>query len=242
MGSTLVTGTTGGIGEQIALYILGQQNTKVIGVGRRAAPTSLSSNPNYQHVQGDLSQETTIAEIKKVVGSHLDGAVFNAGLLDSITKVANTDMAAFHRVFEINLFSVVNLTKALIPALRNSNGRAIYVSSDASTIAFQAWAAYNASKAALNQFVATLAAEEPQITAIAVAPGVVDTGMQDAIRGKHVNSGEMSEEEASSFESLKAEGKLVSSQESGALYGRLCLSASRDLSGKYFQNNDPVIQ
>lgn len=241
MPSVLVTGTSAGIGEQIALYLLKQEGIKVIGVARRNAPASIATHANYHHIQGDLTCESVIQQIKREVGNTLHGAVFNASILEGVAKLESMDLDAFKRVFEVNLFSVLNLTKALIPALRSAHGRAIYVSSGASQYGYQAWGAYGASKAAINHVVLTLASEEPEIVALSVAPGVVDTPMQEDIRNKHVLGGQMSESDAKKFTSLKVENKLVDPRDSGVLYGRLALHAKKDLSGKYFRYSDPEI-
>lgn len=240
MSTILVTGTSSGIGEYIAQYLLTKPSVSVIGVSRRSSPESLAGNSSYSHITGDLTQQSTIDDIVAKVGSKLDGAVFNAGILDSVNKLSNTDIDSFKRVFDVNLFSVVELTKALIPALRAAQGKAIYVSSGASTNGYQAWSAYGASKAALNLVVATLATEEPEITAVSVAPGVVDTDMQGLIRGK-VEEKQMSSSDMDKFHSLKREGKLVDPKDSGETYGNLALYAPKELSGKYLRYNDPEV-
>ncbi|QEL59904.1 hypothetical protein SBP28_001931 [Candidozyma auris] len=71
-----------------------------------------------------------------------------------------------------------------LPHVKESNGRFVAVSSGASTKSYYAWGAYGASKAALNHLVQTMVAEDPQVNAISVAPGVVDTNMQEDIRTK----------------------------------------------------------
>ena len=236
----MVTGTSSGIGEYTAKYLLAQK-AEVIGVARRDAP-ALAGHAGYTHLRGDLSDPATVAEIARVAGQGpLDGVVFNAGILESVTQVANTKLADFRKVFDVNLFAVVDLTQALVPLLRATKGRAIYVSSGAATNAYTGWAAYGSSKAALNLVAATLAKEEPELTVVSVAPGVVDTGMQDLIRGTHVGTGEMGAD-AQKFLELKQSGKLVDPRDSGDLYGSLALRAPHSLSGKFFRYDDPVLQ
>lgn len=238
MPTIFVTGTSAGIGEQISLFLLAQPSTKVIGVARRAAPESIATNPNYTHIIGDLTDASTYSKIRETVGSKLDGAVFNAGVLDSVTKLEHTDMNAFRKVFEVNFFSVVELTRELIPALRATHGRAVYVSSSASEHPIQAWTAYGTSKAALNLMVSTLAVEEPDITALSIEPGVVDTSMQSLIRG---NTEGMSEEDLKTFRSLKENKNLVSPEDIGKIFGSLALAAKHELTGKYLPFNDPLL-
>jgi len=61
-------------------------------------------------------------------------------------------------------------------------------------------------KAGLNHFTRVLAAEEKEITAIAVRPGVVDTPMQAFLRKKGPLA--MPPETAAYYQSLKVEGRL----------------------------------
>ena len=51
--------------------------------------------------------------------------------------------------------------------------------------AYSTWGAYGASKAALNHLAMTMKSEEPDITTIAIRPGVVDTEMQRELREVH---------------------------------------------------------
>lgn len=235
MPTILVTGATGGIGEQTSLYLLSQPSTKVIGVARRAAPSSISSNSNYTHIQGDLTEASTISKITEVVGSKLDGAIFNAGIMDSLTRLEHTDLNVFRKVFDVNFFSIIELTRALVPALRASHGRAIYVSSLASEQPLPTTTAYGTSKAALNLMVATLATEEPDITALSIEPGVVDTPMLAHFR----DSGSDDKSLEGIFEEFKK--NLTNPKLIGELFGRTILTAKHDLSGKYLHHDDPVL-
>lgn len=63
--------------------------------------------------------------------------------------------------------------KGSIPELRKSKGRIIFVSSGAAVTGYQGWGAYGASKAAMNHLSLTLAVEEPNITSVAIRPGVI---------------------------------------------------------------------
>jgi NAD(P)-dependent dehydrogenase (short-subunit alcohol dehydrogenase family) len=71
---------------------------------------------------------------------------------------------------------------AAIPELRKSQGNVIFTSSDAGEKpTFAAWGAYGATKAAVSYIVKVLALEEPQITPVAVYPGVVNTPLVKGI-------------------------------------------------------------
>lgn len=236
--SILVTGCSAGIGLNITETLL-SKNVPVIGVSRR--PTNIS-NPNFTQIQGDLcdanTQEAIILAVKKL--DKLHGVVFNAGVLGALQRIEHLSMANFKDVFDINVFSIVALTSKLVPFLRGG-GRAIFVSSGASSSGYPAWSPYGASKAAINLFALTLAHEEPDIVSLSVAPGVVDTDMQTLIRDKHVGTGELDAKDEQKFLNLKAQNKLVKPEDSGRLYANLVLGATSDLSGQYLRYDDPKL-
>ena len=84
--------------------------------------------------------------------------------------ISETSAHELHEVFDINFFSVVLLTQALLPLLKKSaSGRIVNVSSQlgsltlhatrAERVAYNKRLAFNASKAALNMFTVLLARE-----------------------------------------------------------------------------------
>lgn len=234
----LVTGTSSGIGLEIAKSLVAQ-GVKVVGVSRRQ---SSLQHEHFKSVTGDVSDPQVHKQIISALGGELSGVVFNAGVLDAVTTIASADANAWRKLFDTNLFSIVGLLPDLIPLLRSSHGRAIFVSSGAATSAYQAWGAYGASKAALNHLSMTLAKEEPEITSVAVAPGVVATEMQQAIRSTHTSSGHMKKEEAEKFHSLHEKKQLVDPEDSGRFYANLVMKASHDLSGKFLRYNDEILK
>ena len=78
----------------------------------------------------------------------------------------------------------------------------------------------------------TLAAEEPEITTVAVRPGVVDTDMQVEVRG---HNGVMDDKDVGKFRTLFEEGKLLKPEQPGNVMSRLAVGAKNDLSGKFLR-------
>jgi NAD(P)-dependent dehydrogenase (short-subunit alcohol dehydrogenase family) len=76
-------------------------------------------------------------------------------------------------VFETNMFGAALVTKAAIPHLTapDSGGRAVFLSSDASELAFPGLVAYSASKAALGRFCQGLGDELPALKVSEVVVG-----------------------------------------------------------------------
>ena len=92
--------------------------------------------------------------------------------------------------------------KAAIPELRKTHGRIILTSSGGAVTGYSAWGAYGSSKAAINHLALTLKAEEPDITTIAIRPGMVDTEMQREVR--EVYHQKMDEKDREKFMGAKA--------------------------------------
>lgn len=119
--------------------------------------------------------------------------------------------STIHLYLRTRIYKSLQLTnikiQAALPALRESNGRIVMISSGAAVHSYSTWGAYGASKAAINHLAMTLAAEEPGVTTLSIRPGVVDTGMQQDIREKHHKV--MDENDRKKFLELKQEGKLL---------------------------------
>ena len=85
---------------------------------------------------------------------HIDGLILNAGTLDPLCRVGNTDISleSWKAIFDINFFSLVTALKGALPALRKSKygGRIVFVSSGAAVGGTPGWGPYSASKAAMN--------------------------------------------------------------------------------------------
>ena len=116
----------------------------------------------------------------------IDLWVNNAGLLAPIAPLRDADPGELRANVEANVVGVMYGSAAFVRHVRSRDGGGVLVniSSGAATKAYEGWAAYCASKAAVDHLTRVVAAEEADagLRAFAVAPGVVDTGMQEAIR------------------------------------------------------------
>jgi NAD(P)-dependent dehydrogenase (short-subunit alcohol dehydrogenase family) len=190
----LVTGANTGIGKEIARQLAAAGMTvyaasrdaergerAVAEIGRGTRPLML-----------DVTDAGSIATAARQVPA-LDILVNNAGIsLDDKTPDKET-IDGFRRVYETNVFGVVAVTNAFLPALRQSaHPRIVNISSSTGSLTLAderaaagraggSFAAYRSSKAALNAltifYAHTLAADGFKVNAL--APGLRRTGLND---------------------------------------------------------------
>ena len=111
----------------------------------------------------------------------LDVLVGNAAALGVLTPTPQLDPRVWDRVMAVNATANWRLIRAFDPLLRASSaGRAMFVTSGAARGHFAYWAAYAASKAALEALVTCYAAEidKTKVRANIVDPGIVRTTMR----------------------------------------------------------------
>ena len=180
----LVSGSTSGIGEQVARDLaqagahLVVNSSSSVEAGRTLAD-SLPTESIY--VQTDISQEEqskamVAATIEKF--GRLDILVNNAGWT---TRVPHTDMEALSneilfKTFEVNVYGTWWLSRAAMPHLeRAEQGCIVNVSSVAGVRAIGSSTAYGMAKAAMNNLTLDLARNFRSVRVNAVAPGLVAT-------------------------------------------------------------------
>jgi NAD(P)-dependent dehydrogenase (short-subunit alcohol dehydrogenase family) len=126
-----------------------------------------------------------------------------------------------------------------MPALREARGRVVNISSGAATRTLAGWGAYCTAKAALKMATEMLADEEPDVTAVSVRPGVVDTSMQATVRSK--GRSVMTEAGHDQFLSLHEEGKLLDPAVPGSAVAALALHAPPSMSGAFVSWDDAAV-
>ncbi|MHB8379387.1 MAG: SDR family NAD(P)-dependent oxidoreductase [Acidimicrobiales bacterium] len=190
----LVTGSTSGIGLATAQRFAHRGDTVVFNSARsvEAGERLASATPGSHYVQADIAVagngERLIREVLERCGQ-LDVLVNNAGTTKVIAhrdlEAANVEV--WREIFEVNVFGTWQLSVAAMPALRESRGSIVNVSSIAGVRPTGSSIPYAASKAALNHLTALLAkVVGPEVRVNAVAPGLIDTPWTedwDVVRG-----------------------------------------------------------
>ena len=146
MKTLLITGASSGIGKATAVEAA-QLGWKVIACGRNQERLNEAQthHPNIETLSFDI---TNNSECKRALGTlRVDAVILNAGTCEYV-DVNAWDVEVFRRVFDANLFGVVNCLEALLPNLRRGN-QLVFIDSLARLLPFTRSQAYGASKAAL---------------------------------------------------------------------------------------------
>lgn len=179
----LVTGSSSGIGEATARAFAQRGAIVVINSSSSVAAGEAvaASLPQSTYVQGDISSEADVARIVAHVQDRhgrLDCLVNNAGTTQVIAHhdLETADLTVWRRIFEVNVFGTWALSVACVPALRQTMGSIVNISSLAGIRPTGSSIPYASSKAALNHQTVLLAKVlGPDVRVNAVAPGLVDT-------------------------------------------------------------------
>lgn len=201
----VVTGASRGIGATLA-GTFAAQGMK-LGVCSRSAP-ALEASESVVATRLDVCDEDAIEKFaNEVIGrfGRIDLWVNNAGVLDPIAPLRNVSAADFRDHIDINLTGVFLGTRAFVRHVREREGEGVLinVSSGAAWKAYAGWTAYCAGKAAVERLTEVVQLEEADagLRAYSVAPGVVDTEMQELIR----RSSEADFPEVERFREMKAD-------------------------------------
>ncbi|TCC26323.1 SDR family NAD(P)-dependent oxidoreductase [Kribbella sindirgiensis] len=173
----VVTGASSGIGAASARY-LAREGFEVICAARRLDRIeALAKEIDGRAVQCDVTSAEDVAALTAAVGDELQVLVNNAGGAFGLEPVADADLDAWRRMYEVNVIAVAAVTKSLLPALIAGRGTIIVMGSTAGQVAYEGGGGYVAAKHGAKAVVDTLRLElyDQPVRVSEIAPGMVQS-------------------------------------------------------------------
>jgi dehydrogenase/reductase SDR family member 7B len=199
-----ITGASSGIGEALVRDFI-SEGARVIAssndlAGLEKVKNSLgSSSAGMQMVPFDLSETGNINElVANAINEtgHID-YLLNIGGISQRARIDETPLWLDRKIFEINYFGTIALTKAVLPYMVSQrSGHILATSSISGRFGFPLRSAYSASKQALHGFFETLYLENKKnnIKVSVIIPGRVRTAISvHALDGKGKEHGRLDE-------------------------------------------------
>ena len=193
MPTAIVTGASRGLGLALA-HALADRGWRLVvdardGAALEAAVAPLRHRTHVVAIAGDVRDAWHRSGLVAAAGPRIDLLVNNASDLgpSPLPTLGMLPLDALEQVLHTNVVAPLGLVQTALPQLVEG-ARVINVSSDAAVEPYEGWGGYGASKAALDQLSAILAAENPGLRVYAVDPGDMHTRMhQDAFPGEDIS-------------------------------------------------------
>jgi NADP-dependent 3-hydroxy acid dehydrogenase YdfG len=174
----VVTGASSGIGAATARRLAAEGYDVVCAARRTDRIESLAQEIGGTAVRCDVTSAEDAQALAETVGPTLDVLVNNAGGAFGSDPVAESDPDDWRAMYEVNVIGVLNVTKALLPALVASGDAVLVnVGSTAGRIAYEGGGGYTAAKHATQVMTETLRLElcGRPVRVTEIAPGMVRT-------------------------------------------------------------------
>jgi 2-keto-3-deoxy-L-fuconate dehydrogenase len=222
----LVTGAASGIGLATAT-LMREEGAQVAVLDM--APTGPDG---FMYDRADVTNDTEVgvavhAAIERLGG--LDILVNNAGV-GAQGGIEDNDDEEWRRVFDVNVFGMVRVTRAALPTLRKSPcGAIVNTASIAATAGLPSRVLYSATKGAVLSLTQAMAADliTEGVRVNAVNPGTADTPWIGRLLDKSVDPAA----ERAALEARQPHGRLVSAEEIAAAIVFLASPASGSTTG-----------
>lgn len=227
-----ITGASSGIGEAMAI-LAAERGARLVLSARRESELqrvrSACLNPQTVAVLPvdltDFDAEATARQAESFFGP-VDVLVNNAGISQRST-VLDTQMAVYRRIFELDFFACVALTKAVLPGMvARKRGQLVVISSVVGYVGTPLRSGYAAAKHALHGFYDALRAEvwRENVQVTLICPGFIKTNVSlNAITADGGRHGLMDDGQLHGMDPAECARQIWAAVESGreeALIGR----------------------
>ncbi|MDG1288459.1 MAG: SDR family oxidoreductase [Lentibacter sp.] len=193
--TVLITGASRGIGEATA-RLFAREGANVVLTARSEAvidEIALDIGENAMSIPCDVSKYGHMRDaVEHAIGrfGRLDILIGNAGVIEPVAMLAESDPEAWGDAIDINLKGVYHGMRAAMPhMLKQGHGTIITISSGAAHNALEGWSHYCASKAgaAMMTKAAHVEGAAKGLRVMGLSPGTVATQMQREIKASGVN-------------------------------------------------------
>jgi NAD(P)-dependent dehydrogenase (short-subunit alcohol dehydrogenase family) len=231
----IVTGASRGIGAAAAAALAASGATVVLTArnGRLAEDVARSIGGSASASACDVADFAAFAALvaaTKARFGRLDALINNAGVIEPIATIADSDPADWARNIGINLVGAYHAIRAVLPGMvADGGGTIVNISSGAAIRPLEGWSAYCSAKAGLHMLTRAVALETAGkgIRVFGFQPGTTDTDMQVLIRASGINP-----------VSQIPRGNLTPVAHPAAAIVYLCTPAADDLNGQEFSLRD----
>ncbi len=182
-----ITGASSGIGKAVALEISKHKAFLIISGRNEEALKEVAvrcqkNGSTIQIISFDLADEKSVLEAAgKVLSQKIKiDALYHFGGISQRSFVSETPLAVDRKIFEVNFFGTVALTKSILPwMIENGGGQIAVTSSIVGKFGFPYRSAYSAAKHALHGFFESLRAENAKnnIRVSVIIPGRIKTNV-----------------------------------------------------------------
>jgi short-subunit dehydrogenase len=183
-----VTGGGNGIGRQLVLQLLSRGATvAAIDISESALEETVKLSGENKaklstHVT-DITEKDAVDKLpEKIISRHgaVDGIINNAGVIQPFVRLNELDFKAIERVFNINFYGTLYMTKAFLPhLLSRPEAHIVNISSMGGFLPVPGQTIYGASKAAVKLLTEGLSSEllNTNVHVSVVFPGAVGTNI-----------------------------------------------------------------
>jgi len=176
--TAVVTGASSGIGAATARHLAAAGYHVFCAARRKDRIEALATEIGGTAVACDVTSDDDVVDLANRVGPRLDVLVNNAGGAFGSGPVAEASAQDWRRMYDVNVIGVMQVTRALLPALIASGaGVILNVGSTAGRIAYEGGAGYTAAKHGTQVVTETLRLElfDQPVRVCEIAPGMVKT-------------------------------------------------------------------
>ena len=223
-----ITGASSGIGEALARELAADGARLVLSARRQSelerVRSSLANSAQHLLLPLDITDASAVNNavdtIQQQIGG-LDWLINNAGISQR-ALIIDTTPDTDRKLFEVDYFAQVNLTRQALPLLlADGGGKVVFVSSVAGLVGTQYRGSYSAAKAALHLWANSLRAElfEQGLTVATIFPGFVKTEVSlNALTGDGTALGTMDDAQANAMTAEQFAEKAVKALLKGKCY------------------------